>query len=104
MSSRIFGSGIRRREDPRLITGAATYTDDLSLPGMLYAATQRSPHAHASIKRMDTSEAKDAPGVVAAYTGAVVRDALNAVACASLLPITNLKNAGYAAMAIETVH
>ena len=38
MTTRIFGSGIRRREDPRLITGGATYTDDVQLPGMVYAA------------------------------------------------------------------
>ena len=40
MSTRIFGSGIRRREDPRLITGSAAYTDDLTLPRMVHAAMQ----------------------------------------------------------------
>ena len=49
MSTQIFGSGIRRREDPRLITGTATYTDDFTLPGMVHAAMLRSPHAHARI-------------------------------------------------------
>ena len=53
MTTRIFGSGIRRREDPRLITGGATYTDDVQLPGMLYAAMLRSPHAHAKINSID---------------------------------------------------
>ena len=48
---RVFGSGIRRREDPRLITGTATYTDDFMLPGMVHAAMLRSPHAHARITR-----------------------------------------------------
>ena len=57
MSSRIFGSGIKRREDPRLITGAASYTDDLTLPGMLHAVMLRSPHAHAIIRSIDTSKA-----------------------------------------------
>ena len=70
MSSRVFGSGIRRREDPRLITGTATYTDDLTLPGMLHAAMLRSPHAHARIRRIDVSRAKEAPGVVLAVTRA----------------------------------
>jgi len=83
MSSRIFGSGIRRREDPRLITGTAAYTDDLSLPGMLYAATLRSPHAHARITKLDTSVARNAPGVVAIYTGTDVKDALKPVPCRS---------------------
>src|SRR5580765_4043098 len=103
MSSRIFGSGIRRREDPRLITGTATYTDDLSLPGMLYAAMLRSPHAHARITKLDTSPARSAPGVVAVYTGADVKDALKPVPCAWLLPNANLKIAAYPAMAIDTV-
>ena len=49
MATTVFGSGIRRREDPRLITGAATYTDDFVLPGMAHAAMLRSPHAHARI-------------------------------------------------------
>ena len=43
MSTRIFGLGIRRREDPRLITGTATYTDDITLPNMVHAAMLRSP-------------------------------------------------------------
>jgi len=103
MSSRIFGSGIRRREDPRLITGAATYTDDLSLPGMLYAAMLRSPHAHARIKKIDVNAAKSAPGVMAVYTGSDVGDALKPVPCAWLLPNANLKIATYRAIATDTV-
>ena len=70
MTTRIFSSGIRRREDPRLITGTATYTDDIQLPGMAHAAILRSPHAHARIKSIDTSAAEAADGVVAVFTGA----------------------------------
>ena len=84
MSTRIFGSGIRRREDPRLITGTATYTDDLALPGMVHAAMLRSPHAHARITRIDTSRAKRAEGVVAVYTSPDLGDALKPVPCAWL--------------------
>ncbi len=62
MSTRIFGSGIRRREDPRLITGVATYTDDFVLPGMVHAAMLRSPHAHARIRRIDVDAAKTRAG------------------------------------------
>jgi len=102
MSSRIFGSGIRRREDPRLITGAASYTDDFSLPGMLYAVMLRSPHAHARITSIDTAAAKNAPGVVAVYTGSDIT-VLKPVPCAWLLPNANLKIAAYPAMAIDTV-
>jgi len=64
----------------------------------------RSPHAHARITRIDTSAAKNAPGVVAIYTGADVKDTLKPVPCAWLLPNANLKIAAYPAMAIDTVH
>ena len=51
----LFGSAIRRREDPRLLTGSASYTDDLKLHGMLYAGFVRSPYAHARVKQVNTS-------------------------------------------------
>ena len=69
MASRIFGSGIKRREDPRLITGQAKYTDDLVLPGMLHAAFLGSPVPHGRIIRVDTSRAATVPGVHAILTG-----------------------------------
>lgn len=64
------GMRVLRKEDPRLITGTSTYTDDLVLPGMVHAQLVRSPHAHARITRVDTAAAKRAPGVVAVLTGA----------------------------------
>src|ERR1051326_2516852 len=66
---RLFGKSIKRREDPRFITGRGNYVDDLKLPGMTYAAFVRSPHAHARIKGIDVSAAKSHPGVVAVFTG-----------------------------------
>jgi carbon-monoxide dehydrogenase large subunit len=102
MSTRIFGSGIRRREDPRLITGAATYTDDLVVPGMLYAAMLRSSHAHARITRIDTSAARKASGVAAVYTGADI-DTLQPSPCAWLVPNANLKIAKYSCIARDVV-
>jgi carbon-monoxide dehydrogenase large subunit len=66
---RLFGKSIKRREDPRFITGRGNYVDDLKLPGMTYAAFVRSPHAHARIKGIDVNAAKSHPGVVAVFTG-----------------------------------
>jgi carbon-monoxide dehydrogenase large subunit len=66
---RLFGKSVKRREDPRFITGRGTYVDDLRLPGMTYAAFVRSPHAHARIKKIDVSAALKRPGVVAVFTG-----------------------------------
>ena len=103
MSSRIFGSGIRRREDPRLITGSAAYTHDITLPGMAYAVMLRSSHAHARITRIDTEQARAAPGVLAVYTGADIEGALQPMPCAWLLPESGLKVAPYPCIARDVV-
>src|SRR5258708_6410090 len=65
----MLGSPIKRREDPRLITGQATYVDDIKIPGMLHMAVLRSPYGHATITSIDTSTAWQHPGVVAVYKG-----------------------------------
>ncbi len=70
--SRVVGASIKRREDPRLITGQGTYTDDVRLPGALYMAVVRSPHAHARLGPVDLGPALRQPGVVAAFSGADV--------------------------------
>src|SRR2546429_6085337 len=66
---RLFGKSIKRREDPRFITGRGQYVDDVKLPGMTHAAFVRSPHAHARIRKIDTSAALKHPGVVAVFSG-----------------------------------
>ena len=63
------GKDVPRLEDPRLLMGRATYTDDVRLAGMAHAAVLRSPHAHARIVRIDTSRARALPGVFAVITG-----------------------------------
>lgn len=63
----LVGARIRRREDPRLITGRATYVDDVQTVGTLYAAFVRSPHGHAKIRSLDLSDAKNHPGVFGAF-------------------------------------
>ncbi len=65
----VVGTPIKRREDPRLITGEAKYIDDIQLPGLTYAAILRSPYAHARIKSINTGAAKAVPGVIGVYTG-----------------------------------
>jgi carbon-monoxide dehydrogenase large subunit len=64
------GTAMRRKEDPRMITGRGRYTEDIQLPGMLYAAIVRSTEGHAAISSIDVSAAKERPGVVAVFTGA----------------------------------
>jgi carbon-monoxide dehydrogenase large subunit len=71
-AERLQGMGCRRKrvEDVRFVQGRGSYVDDLKLPGMLYGDFARSPHAHARIKRIDTSSAKAVPGVLAVLTAA----------------------------------
>src|SRR5213593_2272031 len=99
----LFGSGIKRREDPRLVTGRATYTDDVKLPGLLYAAILRSTYAHAKLKQVDVARAKQAAGVVAVYTGADLRDKVNAVPCAWNVPNCDLKVPPHPVLAVDKV-
>ena len=70
-----------RKEDQRLITGRTRYTDNLTVPGMLYLGMVRSPIAHATITSIDVAEAKDAPGVIAVYTGADLADDVGPMPC-----------------------
>jgi carbon-monoxide dehydrogenase large subunit len=81
----LIGKRIKRREDPRLITGTATYVEDIKMPGMHYAVVVRSPHAAANIKSIDTSKAAELPGVVAIFTGKDVAN-IGPVPCGAALP------------------
>src|SRR3954471_16417702 len=81
----LVGKRIRRREDPRLITGTATYVDDVKMPGMHHACVVRSPHAAARIKSIQTQAARDLPGVAVVFTGADVKD-VGPVPCGASLP------------------
>jgi len=63
------GASVLRKEDFRFITGKGQYTDDINRQGQAYAYFLRSPHAHATIKKLDISAAKKAAGVVGVLTG-----------------------------------
>jgi aerobic carbon-monoxide dehydrogenase large subunit len=86
MANKYVGQRVKRTEDPRLIRGLAHYVDDIKLPDTLHVAFVRSVYAHARIKNIDTSQALQAPGVVAVYTGKEVADKIGPVPCASALP------------------
>jgi aerobic carbon-monoxide dehydrogenase large subunit len=76
ITPKMVGSRIKRREDPRLIQGNATYVDDIKLPGMLHMAFKRSDIAHGIIKSIDTSAAEAMPGVELVITGAQLKEFL----------------------------
>jgi carbon-monoxide dehydrogenase large subunit len=62
------GQPVPRQEDPILVRGEGRYTDDISLPGQLFAAFVRSPHAHGILRSVDADAARAMPGVVSVYS------------------------------------
>ncbi|MBV8441243.1 MAG: xanthine dehydrogenase family protein molybdopterin-binding subunit [Hyphomicrobiales bacterium] len=70
MSATGIGASVKRKEDIRFITGKGHYVDDVNRPGQAYAYFLRSPHAHATIDKIDASAALKSKGVVAVLTGA----------------------------------
>jgi carbon-monoxide dehydrogenase large subunit len=83
--SALVGKPLERKEDYRFLTGAGLYTDDVEAPRALQAYFLRSPHAHARIRSIDTTEARSAPGVAAIYTGADLEGKMNGLPCGWLI-------------------
>jgi carbon-monoxide dehydrogenase large subunit len=73
-TNEFIGKSVKRVEDKRFTTGKGNYTDDIILPHQTYAVFVRSLYAHANIISVDTSAAKEMPGVIAIFTGADVAD------------------------------
>jgi carbon-monoxide dehydrogenase large subunit len=82
MSETGIGARVKRKEDQRFLTGKGQYTDDINLKGQTYAYFVRSPHAHATIKSINTAKAKKMPGVVGVFTGDdVAADKIGGLIC-----------------------
>src|SRR5678815_2064941 len=100
---RLVGKAIRRREDPRFITGRGTFTDDVKLPGTHHAVFVRSSLAHARIVNIDASRAMAHSGVRAVFTGKDLADGgVNPIPVGWLLP--GLKTPDFRAIAVDRVH
>ena len=69
MASSLIGSRVERKEDKKFLTGKGRYTADINLANQTYAYFVRSPHARATISKVDISKASKAPGVVRILTG-----------------------------------
>lgn len=80
------GTPVKRREDPRLITGQATYVDDMKMLNMLHMSILRSPYGHARINSINTEVARNHPGVVAVYTAEDLKGVVGNVPIAVPLP------------------
>ena len=98
MLPKLVGARIKRREDPRLIQGRATYVDDIKIAGMLHLAFKRSDIAHGKILSIDTSAAEAMEGVEAVYTGAQLATFLAPMPIATPFPSPD-----HYAIAIDTV-
>jgi len=96
MGANAFGQSLLRKEDRRLLTGAGRYTGDIRLPGQVYAAMLRSPHAHAMIRGIDVTAARTMPGVLAIYTGEDVLAAglVGLASGAELIRLANTRSDG----------
>ncbi|WP_042429474.1 xanthine dehydrogenase family protein molybdopterin-binding subunit [Comamonas granuli] len=75
------GESLKRKEDPRFLTGVGNYTDDIRQENQKYAVFVRSPYAHARLKRVDTAAAAAMPGVVRVFTGADVAGKMGGLPC-----------------------
>src|SRR5262249_21935047 len=74
MASKLLGAHVKRKEDPRLITGTSQYVADVALPGMQHVAFVRSPHAHARVRGIKATSALKRHDVVAVATGHGLRE------------------------------
>lgn len=101
------GARVVRKEDKRFITGKGRYVDDIKLQGMTHAHFIRSPHAHAKVKKIDSSAALNMPGVVAVLTGQqIVDDKVGNLICGWAITSKDgspMKMGAWPAMAPETV-
>jgi carbon-monoxide dehydrogenase large subunit len=104
MASKVFGSAVKRKEDPRLLTGQAKFTDDFTLPHMAHLAVVRSPYAHAKIKAIRTKKAAAMDGVLGVFTGRDMKDAgFGPIPCAWVVPGSNAKTPPYPPIALDVV-
>ena len=83
---KMIGARIKRKEDPRFITGTGKYTDDVKLPGMVYLSLLRSDRASATIESINVDKAKALDGVVAVYTGKDLDGKMAPVPCGCVTP------------------
>ena len=86
MSGRYVGAAVRRREDPRLLTGRAQYVDDIPVARCAHAVIVRSTHAHARLVRVHLERARRDPSVVACFAFADLADVLGPLPSAGLPP------------------
>ena len=103
----LIGASVRRTEDRRFLSGNGRYTDDITLPGQCFAAFVRSPHAHATFRKISAQAAYQAPGVLCVLTGADMNaDGLGGLVCSWIIHSADgseMNHPAHPALAVETV-
>ncbi|WP_029617422.1 xanthine dehydrogenase family protein molybdopterin-binding subunit [Pseudorhizobium marinum] len=101
------GARVTRKEDKRFLTGKGRYTDDMSVPGMKHACFVRSPYAHARIRSMDTTAAREMPGVIGILDGRQLQaDGIGNLICGWMIHSKDgspMKMGAWRPLAYETV-
>src|ERR671914_115400 len=95
---KLVGERVKRREDPRLIQGRATYVDDIALVGMQHIVFKRSDVAHGRIIAIDTTAAESMAGVEAVFTGKQIAELLPPMPIGTPFPSPE-----HRAVAVDTV-
>jgi aerobic carbon-monoxide dehydrogenase large subunit len=91
MGVRQFGARVTRFEDPALLAGCGRFVDDIAPEGALHACFVRSPVAHATIRSVDSAEAKSMPGVHAVLTAADLPEPMRSGRIPTLQPNPAMK-------------
>jgi carbon-monoxide dehydrogenase large subunit len=102
--SQMVGASIRRREDPRLVTGSGRYVDDIAQAAVLHMHVVRSTEAHARIVSIDTTRAKEADGVAAVFTGKELKPDFGAPLPVTVCFVPDKKYPAHYPIAVDKVH
>src|SRR5256885_5447992 len=102
--SQMIGASIKRREDPRLVTGTSSYVDDIPQTALVHMHVVRSSEAHARILGIETARAKEADGVIAIFTGKDLMPEFGAPLPVTVCFVPEKKYPNHYPIAIDKVH
>src|ERR1700730_13451088 len=102
--SQMVGASVKRREDPRLVTGTGSYVDDIAQTAVVHMHVIRSSEAHARILGIETARAKEADGVLAIFTGKDLKPEFGAPLPVTVCFVPDKKYPNHFPVAIDKVH
>jgi aerobic carbon-monoxide dehydrogenase large subunit len=102
--SQMIGASIKRREDPRLVTGSSSFVDDIAQTAVVHMHVVRSSEAHARVLGIETARAKEADGVVAIFTGKDLKSEFGAPLPVTVCFVPEKKYPNHYPIAVDKVH